>query len=270
MDLKDKTAIVTGGGSGLGRATALRLADGGARVAVWDANAEAAAATANAIGGLALTVDVTSAEQAESALDRVVDEFGAVHLAVACAGIAPAAKVVSRGVAASLDGFRRTIEVNLVGTFNVVRVAVAAMLDNPGGERSDGGNPGGERSDGGNPGGERGVVVLTASGAAYDGQVGQSGYSASKAGVIGMLLPLARDLAGKGIRVNAIAPGMFGTAMVAGMTDKVQDSLLEMILEPRRMGAPDEFAALVEHIVANPYLNAECIRLDAGMRMTPR
>ncbi|MET0473072.1 MAG: SDR family NAD(P)-dependent oxidoreductase [Mycobacterium sp.] len=260
MDLKDKTAIVTGGGSGLGRATALRLADGGARVAVWDANAEAAAATANAIGGLALTVDVTSAEQAESALDRVVDEFGAVHLAVACAGIAPAAKVVSRGVAASLDGFRRTIEVNLVGTFNVVRVAVAAMLDNPGGERSDGGNPGGER----------GVVVLTASGAAYDGQVGQSGYSASKAGVIGMLLPLARDLAGKGIRVNAIAPGMFGTAMVAGMTDKVQDSLLEMILEPRRMGAPDEFAALVEHIVANPYLNAECIRLDAGMRMTPR
>jgi 3-hydroxyacyl-CoA dehydrogenase / 3-hydroxy-2-methylbutyryl-CoA dehydrogenase len=252
MDIHGKVAVVSGGGSGLGRATALRLAKAGARVAVWDANGAAAEEVAGRIDGLALTVDVTSAEQVEAAQRQTLDEFGATHIVVACAGIAPAAKVVSRGVAAPLEGFRKVLEVNLLGTFNVVRVAAAAMLAN---------EP---------EAGERGVVVMTASGAAFDGQVGQAGYSASKAGVAGMTLPLARDLAGKGIRVNAIAPGLFDTAMVAGFTQAVRDSLASQALEPPRLGNPDEYAGLVEHIVDNPYLNAECIRLDAGMRMSSR
>lgn len=252
MELAGKVAVISGGGSGLGRATAMRLAKSGVKVSVWDANGDAAQETARAAGGLAFAVDVTSAEQVQDAQDRTVAELGGTHIAVACAGIAPAAKVVSRGLPASLDSFRTVLEVNLVGTFNVIRVAAAAMLA---------GEP---------EAGERGVIVMTSSGAAYDGQVGQAGYSASKAGVMGMTLPLARDLAGKGIRVNAIAPGLFGTAMTAGMTQQVQDSLVEMILEPARRGDPDEFAALVEHIVTNRYLNAECIRLDAGMRMWSR
>lgn len=252
MELHGKVAVVSGGGSGLGRATAVRLAESGAKVAVWDANGAAAEDTARSIDGLALTVDVTSSEQVEAAQQRTVDQFGATHIVVACAGIAPAAKVVSRGAAAPLDGFRRVLEVNLLGTFNVVRVAAAAMLTN---------EP---------ENGERGVVVMTSSGAAYDGQVGQAGYSASKAGVAGMTLPLARDLAGKGIRVNSIAPGLFDTAMVAGFSPAVQDSLASQALEPARLGDPGEYAALVEHIVLNAYLNAECIRLDAGMRMSSR
>ncbi len=252
MELAGKVAVISGGGSGLGRATALRLAKAGAKVVLWDANGEAAEDTAQATGGAAFMVDVTSAEQVEEALAGVVQNFGTVHVAVACAGIAPAEKVVSRGLPAALDGFRGVLEVNLLGTFNVVRVAAAAMLAN---------EP---------ESGERGAIIMTSSGAAFDGQVGQAGYSASKAGVAGMTLPLARDLAGKGVRVNSIAPGLFGTAMVAGMPKKVQDSLVEMILEPRRVGDPDEYASLVEHIIVNRYLNAECIRLDAGMRMWSR
>lgn len=252
MDLRGKVVVVSGGGSGLGRATAVRMAAAGARVSVWDAHRAAAQETGRLTNGVALTVDVTSAEQVEAAQRRTVDEFGGIHVAVACAGIAPAAKVVSRGAPASLEGFRSVLDVNLLGTFNVVRVAAAAMLAN---------EP---------DAGERGVIVMTASGAAFDGQVGQAGYSASKAGVVGMTLPLARDLAGKGVRVNTIAPGMFGTAMVAGFSQAIQDSLVEMALEPRRPGDPGEYAALVEHIVSNAYLNAECIRLDAGMRMSSR
>lgn len=256
MQVEGRVALVTGAGSGLGRATAERLASAGAAVALVDANAERLREVASALPSdrvFAVVLDVAAADAAESAADQIVDRLGGIHINVNCAGIAPAAKVVSRGRPADLDVFTKTLAVNLVGTFNINRVAIAAMLNNEPDE-----------------GGERGVVVNTASDAAFDGQMGQAAYSASKAGVVGMTLPLARDVAGKGVRVNAIAPGLFATSMVSGMREDVQERLIDMILEPRRMGRPKEFASLVEHIVTNPYLNAECIRIDAGQRMLPR
>ncbi|MCI2420029.1 SDR family NAD(P)-dependent oxidoreductase [Saccharopolyspora sp. K220] len=255
MQVDGAVVVVSGAGSGLGLATARRLGAAGASVGLFDLDAELADKARVEIGdrALAVPVDVTDGTAVEAAVVEVVDRFGAVHICVNCAGVASAAKVVSRGVPAQLDGFARTVAINLVGTFNVTRVAAAAMLRN---------EP--------DAGGERGVIVNTASDAAFDGQVGQAAYSASKAGVVGMTLPLARDLAGKGVRVNAVAPGLFATRMVAGMPVAVRDRLVDMILEPKRMGEPDEFAALVEHLVTNRYLNAECIRLDAGQRMLPR
>jgi 3-hydroxyacyl-CoA dehydrogenase/3-hydroxy-2-methylbutyryl-CoA dehydrogenase len=253
MKMEGNVAVVAGGASGLGRAVCEQLAERGARIAVLDRDMEAARALAARLGkAVAFEVDVTDAGSVEHAIDATLEHFGAVHVNVNTAGIAGGAKIVSGGAPASLEAFEWVISVNLVGTFNVMRVAVAAMLRN-------------EPQDG-----ERGVVVNTASAAAFDGQVGQAAYSASKAGVIGMALPIARDLAGTGVRVNTIAPGLFETPMVDGLPDKVRERLRSYVLEPARLGRPQEFAALVAHIVENPYLNAECIRLDAATRLNAR
>ncbi|MBD1539294.1 SDR family oxidoreductase [Arthrobacter sp. S13_S34] len=256
MRVEGSVALVTGAGSGLGRATAELLASQGASVALVDADQgrlNDVAATLPPERVCSVAFDVTDAQAAENAADQILDRLGAIHFNVNCAGIAPAAKVVSRGIPADLELFAKTLAVNLTGTFNVNRVAIAAMLLNEPDEA-----------------GERGAVVNTASDAAFDGQAGQAGYSASKSGVVGMTLPLARDVAGKGIRVNCISPGLFATSMVSGMRDDVQQRLVDMILEPKRMGQPEEFASLVSHILSNSYINAECIRIDAGQRMLPR
>jgi 3-hydroxyacyl-CoA dehydrogenase/3-hydroxy-2-methylbutyryl-CoA dehydrogenase len=253
MEIEGKVAVVAGGASGLGRAVCELLAGRGARIAVLDRDAQAAHALAARLGeALAFEVDVTDARSVEHAIDATLERFGAVHVNVNTAGIPDGAKIVSGGEPASLDAFERVIAVNLAGTFNVLRVAVAAMLRN-------------EPQDG-----ERGVVVNTASAAAFDGQTGQAAYSASKAGLIGMALPIARDLAGTGVRVNTIAPGLFETPMMDGLPDRIVERIRSYVLEPARLGRPQEFAALVAHIVENPYLNAECIRLDAATRLNAR
>ncbi|MEV0052485.1 SDR family NAD(P)-dependent oxidoreductase [Saccharopolyspora shandongensis] len=256
MQVEGRVAVVTGAGSGLGRATAEMVVARGGSVALVDADADRLQEVVSTLPrehALAVPADVTDALAAENAADQVIDHFGALHVNVNCAGIAPAAKIVSRGKPADVELFAKTLAVNLTGTFNINRVAIAAMLAN---------EP--------DSSGERGVVVNTASDAAFDGQAGQAAYSASKAGVVGMTLPLARDVAGKGVRVNCIAPGLFATSMVSGMREDIQERLVDMILEPKRMGRPDEFALLVEHLIANSYINAECIRIDAGQRMLPR
>jgi 3-hydroxyacyl-CoA dehydrogenase / 3-hydroxy-2-methylbutyryl-CoA dehydrogenase len=253
MDIKGKRAVVAGGASGLGRAVCVELSACGADVAVLDREIDQAQEVAREVGGVAVQVDVTSAESAERAITEVLGAFGGIDINVNTAGVPHAHKTVADGQAAPLDWFQTVIDVNLVGTFNILRLAVQAMLKSA---------P--------DAGGERGVIVNTSSGAAYEGQVGQAAYSASKAGVIGMAMPIARDLAGTGIRINTIAPGLFETPMLSGMPEKVRASLIEMTLEPRRLGAPAEFAALVRHIVENRYLNAECIRLDAATRLGAR
>lgn len=253
MLMESSVALVTGGGAGLGYATARRLAELGASVVVLDRDVQAAERAAAELGGASVGIgaDVTDPTAVEAVVDQVVDRFGRLNIAVNCAGIAPAFKIVDRsGHPAALDRFTDVIAVNLIGTFNVMRVAVAAMLN---------AEP--------DATGERGVVVNTAAGAAFDGQIGQVGYSASKAGVVGMTLPAARDVAGRGIRINAIAPGVFDTGMVGAMPDTVRASLNAMMLEPRRPGRVEEFADLVAHIVTNQYFNASCVRFDAGLRM---
>ncbi|HEV7941587.1 MAG TPA: SDR family NAD(P)-dependent oxidoreductase [Solirubrobacteraceae bacterium] len=253
MEIEGKVAVVAGGASGLGRAVCKLLAGRGARIAVLDRDVQAAQAVAASLDeAFAFEVDVAAAGSVQDAIDATLERFGAVHVNVNTAGIPDGIKIVSKGEPGSLETFERVIAVNLVGTFNVMRLAVAAMLRN-------------EPQDG-----ERGVVVNTASIAAFEGQVGQVAYSASKAGVIGMALPVARDLAGTGVRVNTIAPGLFETPMMNGLPDRVVEQLRSVVLEPPRVGRPQEFAALVAHIVENPYLNAECIRLDAATRMNAR
>lgn len=253
MELKNKVALVAGGASGLGRAVCVDLAERGAVVAVLDRDAGQAKEVVRELGGgLALGADITDAGEVERAVDEVMRTLGAVHVNVNTAGIIGAAKIVSRGAPASFEDFDRVVRTNLCGTFNVMRLAVAAMLGN-------------EPEDG-----ERGVVVNTSSGAAYEGQPGQAAYAASKAGVIGLTLPVARDLSGKGIRVNAIAPGLFETPMSEGLPPDVREGLVGMITEPRRLGKPAEFAGMVRAIVENPYLNGECVRLDAATRLTAR
>lgn len=257
MDLQGKIAIVTGGASGLGRATVEELLRGGARVAMFDVQADKAAAVAAALGSqaMAVAVDVTSEASVAAGIQQVMAHFGAIHVCVNCAGVPHAAKTVGReGKPFPLDLFVRVVTINLIGTFNVLRLAAAEMVKNV---------PSGEAH-------ERGVIVNTASAAAFDGQVGQAAYSASKAGIVGMSLPVARDLAEHGIRIDAVAPGIFETPMVQGMSPKMQESLASMSLFPQRLGQPAEFARLVRHIIENPYLNAECIRLDAGTRMSAR
>lgn len=257
MELRGKVAIVTGGASGLGRATVEALVDAGAYVTIFDVQEEKAAALAASLGDRTryAVVDVTNEASVVAGIQQVIAAFGAVHVCVNCAGVPHAAKTVGReGKPFPLDLFVRVVTINLVGTFNVLRLAAVEMAKN---------DPDGETQ-------ERGVIVNTASAAAFDGQVGQAAYSASKAGIVGMLLPIARDLAELGIRVNAIAPGIFETPMVQGMPSKVQESLANMALFPRRLGQPAEFARTVCHIIENPYLNAECIRLDAATRMSAR
>jgi NAD(P)-dependent dehydrogenase (short-subunit alcohol dehydrogenase family) len=251
MDIKDAVAVVTGGASGLGFATGARLAAAGARVVLVDLPSAPGAERAAEIGGVFAPADVTSEDEVAAALD-VAAGLGPVRVAVNCAGIGTPGRVIGRNGVLPLDQFARVVTVNLIGTFNVLRLAAERMLAT---------EPIGE---------ERGVVVNTASAAAFDGQIGQAAYSASKGGVVGMTLPIARDLADKLIRVVTVAPGLFRTPMLAGLPQEAQDSLGAQVPHPSRLGDPDEYAALVEHIVANPMLNGEVIRLDGAIRMAPR
>lgn len=253
MLLNGMAAIVTGGASGLGAATARRLATDGAKVVLVDLQVEAGEATAAEIGGVYVHADVTDPDQVRAAVDAAV-EMGPLRALVNCAGIGTAAKTVDReGNPHDLAQFTRVVSINLIGSFNCIRLAAAAMTRN---------EP--------DPAGERGAIVNTASVAAFDGQVGQAAYSASKGGVVGMTLPIARDLAQSGIRVNTIAPGIMDTPMLAGLPEAARESLGHQVLNPPRLGTPDEFAALVHFLLTHGYMNAETVRMDGGIRMAPR
>jgi len=252
MNVDGQAAVVSGAASGLGAATAKALAEAGARVALLDIDLEGAAETAAAIGGVAIRCDVSDAESAEAAVRDARDVHGPTRIAVCCAGIAPPAKIVGRNGVQPLETFAKTIQVNLLGTFNIMRLAVADMMEM-------------EPLDTG----ERGVIVNTASVAAFEGQIGQCAYSASKGGVAAMTLPAARELARSGIRVLAIAPGTFGTPMLLGLPDEVQENLAASVPFPSRLGDPAEFASLVLHMVDNVMMNGEVVRLDGALRMPP-
>jgi NAD(P)-dependent dehydrogenase (short-subunit alcohol dehydrogenase family) len=255
MDLSTVTAVVTGGASGLGRATATRLLRAGGRVALLDLPDSRGADVAHELGANAVfaPADVTSADQVQAALDAARARLGGLNVLVNCAGIGTAMKTFGRSGPARLEDFTRVIQVNLIGTFNCIRLAAAVMAGN---------TPG--------PEGERGVVINTASVAAFEGQVGQAAYSASKGGIVGMTLPIARDLAELGIRVVTIAPGLFDTPLLAGLPEPVRVSLGKQVPFPSRLGRPEEYAALAAHIVENVMLNGETIRLDGAIRMQPR
>ncbi|SIQ08061.1 NAD(P)-dependent dehydrogenase, short-chain alcohol dehydrogenase family [Cellulosimicrobium aquatile] len=258
MRIEGAVALVTGGASGLGRATAEGLVAAGARVVLADLASSDGAAVAEGLGDAARFVptDVTSEDDVARALDAA-DALGGARVVVSCAGIVLAQRVLGRSGVHALDAFRRVVDVNLVGTFNVVRLAAERMLAlDPLGS-----DPDGE---------ERGVVVQTASVAAFDGQVGQAAYAASKAGVAGLTLPLARDLAQHRIRVMTIAPGIFRTPMMASLPEAAQESLGAQVPHPSRLGRPEEYAHLVRAIVENPMLNGEVVRLDGAIRMAPR
>jgi len=249
------TFLITGGASGLGAATARRLVAAGGNAVIADTNAEMGRKLALELGARAgfFQTDVTDESQVANATAAAREKFGALHGAVSCAGVAPGERLLGKTGPHRLDSFRRAIEINLIGTFNVLRLAAQAMEANP---------PDAE--------GERGIIINTASIAAYDGQIGQAAYSASKAGVAGMTLPAARELARIGIRVMTIAPGIFETPMVAGFAPELQKALAAQVPFPPRLGRPDEFAALVEHIIVNTMLNGEVIRLDGAVRMSAK
>jgi len=253
MDVKGHTAIVTGGSSGLGAATARALAAAGAKVAIFDVNEAEGQAVAGEIGGLFVPCDVADAGSAGDAVAAAKAAHGEARILVTCAGIAPAGKIVGRNGPMALDLFRRVIDVNLNGSFNIMRLVAADMQKLPPLEE-----------------GERGVVVFTASIAAFDGQIGQPAYAASKAGIVGLTLPAAREFAAFGIRVCTIAPGLFATPLMSGMPQSIQDSLGASVPFPSRLGRPPEFAKLVLDIIGNPMLNGEVIRLDGAMRMPPK
>lgn len=256
MELKDKTAIITGGASGLGEASVRRFVGQGAKVALFDLNDDRGEALAKELGGNARYYRVNVADEADvsAAIDEVEAAFGAVHINCNFAGIARAAKTISKDGPHPLDMFKAVIDVNLVGTFNVLRLAAMSMSKN---------EP--VSSDG-----LRGVIINTASIAAYEGQIGQAAYSASKGGVVGMTLPIARDLAKLGIRCNTIVPGLIHTPMFDAMPPDVYESLENSVLYPRRLGKADEIAHLAQYIIENDYTNGECIRMDGGIRMQPR
>jgi NAD(P)-dependent dehydrogenase (short-subunit alcohol dehydrogenase family) len=254
MDVAGGSAIVTGGASGLGEATARRLAGAGAKVVILDRDKDKGTALAGELGAAFSQADVTSTEEVAAAVEQATD-LGPLRVAVNCAGIGWVGRVVGKdGAPHDLGLFQTVVNINLVGTFNVLRLAAAAMVGN---------EPMGED-------GERGVVINTASIAAFDGQIGQIAYAASKAGVVGLTLPAARDLSPAGVRVVTIAPGTFDTPMLALLPESQRQALAAGIPFPRRLGMASDFAALVEHIVANPYLNGEVIRLDGALRMAPR
>lgn len=252
MDIAGKVFIVTGGASGLGEGTARMLASNGARVVVADMQADKGAAVAQDIGGAFVRCDVSS-EADGLAVVQAATQLGKLMGLVNCAGIAPAEKTVGKSGPHALASFSKTIMVNLVGSFNMIRLAADAMCKN---------EP--EAT------GERGVLISTASVAAYDGQIGQAAYAASKGGVVGMTLPIARDLARNGIRNMTIAPGIFGTPMLFGMPQEVQDALAAGVPFPSRLGTPNDYAKLVKHIIENDMLNGEVIRLDGAIRLAPR
>jgi 3-hydroxyacyl-CoA dehydrogenase / 3-hydroxy-2-methylbutyryl-CoA dehydrogenase len=251
MQIEGARALVAGGASGLGAATARRLHSAGATVTIADVNADQGEALASELGDRAgfVACDVTD----PAAVEAAVEAAGPIRIAVTCAGIGWAEKVAGRRGPHSVDPFHRVIAVNLLGTFHVLRAAGAAML---------GGEPDGE--------GERGVIVTTASIAAYEGQIGQIAYAASKGGVVGMTLPAARDLSGEGIRVCTIAPGLFDTPLLAGLPQEARDALGAQVPHPARLGRPEEYAELAAQIISNPMLNGEVIRLDGALRMPPR
>jgi NAD(P)-dependent dehydrogenase (short-subunit alcohol dehydrogenase family) len=253
MQLKDQAAIVTGGASGLGAATARRLAAQGAKVAVFDLNAKLAETVAAEIKGVAVTCDVSDATSAEAAIAQATKAHGPARVLVNCAGIGVAKRVVGRDGPMALADFDKVIKVNLIGTFNMLRLAANEMSKlEP------------------QATGERGVIINTASVAAFEGQIGQAAYSASKGGVVGMTLPIARDLSRDLIRVCTIAPGLFKTPLLGSLPEEAQKSLGQQVPHPARLGEPDEYGALVAHIVENPMLNGEVIRLDGAIRMAPR
>lgn len=255
MKIDERVFIVTGGASGLGEATVRRLVDQGARAVVADMNEEAGGKLAHELSGAVHFVrcDVTREADAQHAVDAARETFGAVHGLVNCAGVGTPEKTLGKEGPHDLDRFNKVVQINLVGTFNMIRLAAQAMTEN---------EPDGE--------GERGVVVNTASVAAYDGQIGQAAYAASKAGVVGMTLPIAREFARHGVRVMTIAPGLFETPMLLGLPQEVQDSLGASVPFPPRLGRPAEYAQLVEAIVGNTMLNGETIRLDGAIRMQPK
>jgi len=255
MELENKGILVTGGASGLGAACASLLSQAGAKVVVADLNSELGKALAAELGDSAIFVktNVIEEESVQAAVQAAVDTFGGLHILINCAGIGAAEKVLGKNGPSSLASFSQVISVNLIGTFNAIRLAAAAMSTN---------EP--------NEGGERGVIINTASVAAFDGQIGQAAYSASKGGIVGMTLPIARELARYGIRVMTIAPGIFDTPLLAGLPEPARISLGQQVPFPPRLGRPDEYAALAKHIIENEMLNGEVIRLDGAIRMQPR
>ena len=255
MQIKNHVFLVTGGGSGLGAAVATQFVAAGALVVLVDINKAAGEAMAESLGERAsfIATDVTSETDAQAAVQHALTRFGHLHGLVNCAGIVGGEKLVGRDGPHRLESFARTININLIGTFNMIRLAAAAIVKEA------------PEADG-----ERGVIINTASVAAFDGQIGQAAYAASKAGIVGLTLPLARELARDGVRVVTIAPGIFETPMMAGMKPEVQEALGRSVPFPARLGRPSEFAALAQHICENVMLNGEVIRLDGALRMAPR
>lgn len=255
MELKGKVALISGGASGLGAATAKRIIDGGGKVVLLDRNEELGKSYAAELGENARFAmgDVTSEDDVQAAVDMAVNEFGQLDIDVNCAGLGVARRTVSKDGPMPLEPFKMVIEINLIGTFNCIRLAANAMAKN---------KP--------NEDGERGVVINTASVAAFEGQIGQAAYSASKGGIVGMTLPIARDLSGLGIRVVTIAPGLFDTPLLGGLPEESKKALGAMVPFPRRLGMPDEYGNLVVQIIENSMLNGETIRLDGAIRMQPK
>jgi len=252
MNIKDCKAIIAGGASGLGEACVRNLASGGAKVAILDFAAERGQQLASSLGPNVIfaKADVTNDESVQLAVSKVIEAFGSINVVVNCAGVADPGKALTKKGPMPLANFNRVVQINLVGTFNVIRLALEQMVKN---------TPNAE--------GEKGVIINTASAAAFDGQVGQPAYSASKAGVVGMTLPLARECADYGIRVMTIAPGLFNTPMMAGLPEAAREALAKMPPFPQRLGKPEEYAKMVQHIIENPMLNGEVIRLDGALRM---
>ena len=253
MEIKGHAAVVTGGASGLGAATAEELARAGAKVACLDVNLDGARAVAERIGGCAVRCDVTDGEQAAAALAQARDQHGAARILINCAGVGPAKRIVGRDGPMPLADFERVIAINLIGTFNMMRLAAADMQNLiPLADE------------------ERGVIISAASVAAFEGQIGQAAYSASKGGVAALTMPAAREFAQFGIRVNAIAPGIFHTPMLMALPEEAKKSLAAAVPFPKLLGRPDQFASLARHIIENTYINGEVIRLDGALRMAPR
>jgi NAD(P)-dependent dehydrogenase (short-subunit alcohol dehydrogenase family) len=253
MDIAGHAAVVTGGASGLGAATARMLAQAGAKVAIFDVNQKAAAEVAIDINGIAVTCDVTDSAATENAFAKAAADHGIPRILINCAGVGPAKRIVGRDGPMPLDDFARVVSINLVGTFNAMRLAAAAM-----------------QSVSPLQDGERGIIICTASVAAYEGQIGQAAYAASKGGVVGLILPAAREFAQFGIRVNGIAPGIFSTPMLHALPEAAQQSLAASVPFPKLLGQPPQYAALVRHMIENRYLNGEVVRLDGALRMAPR
>ena len=255
MEIKDSVAVVTGGASGLGEACVRNLVNRGGKVSIFDFAQDRGEKVAMELGNSVIfcMTDITDEANVQAAIDKTIEAFGAIHIAVNCAGVGIPAKVLGKEGPMSMDHFNKVVQINLMGTMNVVRLAAEKMVKNKG-----------------NDDGEKGIVINVASAAAFDGQIGQAAYSASKAGVAGMTLPIAREFAEYGIRIMTIAPGIFRTPMVEGLPENVQEALGKMVPFPKRLGEPSEFAGLVQHIVENPMLNGEVIRLDGAIRMAAK